>query len=116
MLTEVFRRIDGGQLLAVTSPITLAECLVLPMRQGMVQLEADFIELIVHGANTFFVPIDQTSAREAARLRAQYNIILTDALQVASATRAGCDAFLTNDETLQRVQELRVILVEQMEL
>lgn len=116
VLTEIFHRIDNGQLLAVTSPITLAECLVLPIRQRMAQLEADFVELIAHGNNTLFVPIGQASAREAARLRAQYNITLTDALQIASAAHAGCDAFLTNDEALQRVQDLKVILVEQLEL
>lgn len=55
-------------------------------------------------------------ANQAARLRASYNLRLPDALQVATAVYAGCDAFLTNDRQLQRVQELQVIVLEEISL
>ena len=116
VLSEIFRRIDSGQLLAVTSPITLAECLVLPIRQGLTQLEANFQELIVRGNNTLFTAIDHSCAWQAAKLRAQYNITLADALQIATAMRVDCDAFLTNDAALLRVQDVKVLLVENLEL
>lgn len=35
-------------------------------------------------------------------------IMLPDALQIAACLAAGCDAFLTNDEGLRSISEIRV--------
>jgi predicted nucleic acid-binding protein len=93
----IFERIDGGLLTAVTSPVTLAECLVIPYRLELAQRQWDFFDLIVYGSNTVFLPIDHAQARQAAELRARYSLTLPDALQIAVALAAGCEAFLTND-------------------
>ncbi len=46
-----------------------------------------------------------------------YLIVRTpDALQVATALAAGCAALLTNDARLQRVTELRVLVLDEIEL
>lgn len=42
----IFDQIDADALEAVTSPITLAECLVIPYRTGALQLQQDFMDLI----------------------------------------------------------------------
>jgi hypothetical protein len=47
LVEVVFNKIDSGPLTAITSPITLAECLVHPYRLGMTQLQNDFFDLIV---------------------------------------------------------------------
>lgn len=112
----IFRRINAGELMAVTSPITLAECLVHPYQQNKQTLTQQFTSLIKTGPHTRFVTINAEIADQAARLRARYNLRLPDALQVATAVYAGCDAFLTNDTQLQRVQELRVIVLEEISL
>lgn len=111
-LRYVFDRIDKGTVLAVTSPVTLAECLVFPYRLQQPGLAASFHELIVNGDNTVFVSINEKMADGAASLRAGYNISLADSFQLAVALNAGCDAFLTNDKTLRRVTELKVIILE----
>jgi predicted nucleic acid-binding protein len=111
----VFDRIDAGTLQAVTSPVTLAECLVVPLRLGKMQLQQDFTDLIVSGANVTFVPLDAAIGQQAAELRARYNLRLGDALQIAAALAAGCDAFLTNDLGLKRVQEIAVIVVVELQ-
>jgi predicted nucleic acid-binding protein len=116
LVKVAFDRIDDGSLTAVTSPVTLTECLVAPYRLGLVQLQRDFFDLIVHGRNTVFVPIDHDRARYAAELRARYNLTLPDALQIATALRTGCEAFLTNDNGLKRVTELRVLVLDELEL
>jgi predicted nucleic acid-binding protein len=115
VVTAIFDSIDDGAVVGITSPVTLAECLVMPYRLGLVKAQQDFVELIVLGTNVDFVAIDHATAVEAARLRAAYNLTLPDALQVATAISAGCEAFLTNDTALQRVAELRVIVVSQLE-
>jgi predicted nucleic acid-binding protein len=114
-LTErVFSRIDEGLVTAVTSPITLSECLVFPYRFNNTTLQADFFELIVHGLHTQFVLIDQEIARQAAQLRAKYNLALADALQIATAIDQNCEAFLTNDKQLTRVTDIRIIVLENL--
>jgi predicted nucleic acid-binding protein len=112
---QVFDRIDAGVLPAVTSPITLSECLVLPISQGLLQAQQDFADLVVSGANVTFVAIGDAIARSAAELRAHYNLGLADAFQVATALAASCDALLTNDSTLRRVQELRIIVLDDLD-
>ena len=114
LVQVAFDRVDLGLLSAVTSPVTLAECLVFPYRLGQADLVREFTELIVHGGNTDFVGIDQEIAAAAAALRARYNVSLADAFQIAIAVAAGCDALLTNDAALKRVSELDVIVLDDM--
>jgi len=42
--------------------------------------------------------------------------VTSDALQISVALAAGCSAFLTNDLRLQRVTELRVLALDELEL
>jgi predicted nucleic acid-binding protein len=106
MLQVVFDSIDQGSVVAVTSPVTLAECLVLPFRLGQERLLQDFTELVVAGNNTDFILIDDETARKAAELRARYHLTLTDTIELAVALGGDCDGFLTNDTALKRVSEL----------
>ena len=115
-VAEVFRWVDSDKITAVTSPVTLAECMVHPYRLGLKNLQKDFTDLLLHGGNTEFISIDEQIALQAAELRARYNIALTDALQFGVALSANCDAFLTNDLALSRVKEIRVILVNDLYL
>ena len=116
LVQTAFRYIDQGALGAVTSPVTLAECLVHPIRQQDTALQQDFIDLITAGNNTEFVMIDQVIAQTAAELRARYNLLLPDAFQAAVAIVSGCDALLTNDRGLQRVTELKILTLDDLTL
>jgi len=114
LVQVVFQKIDAGLLAATTSPVTLAECLILPIRQQNTPLQQDFIDLITAGNNTQFVTIDQSIGQKAGELRARYSLALPEALQVAVALSAGCDAILTNDLDLRRVTELRVLALDEL--
>jgi predicted nucleic acid-binding protein len=87
-----------------------------PLRLGQLQLQQDFTDLILEGENTTFVNIDAALGRRAAAVRAQYNLSLPDAIQIAVAQQSGCEAILTNDVHLQRVTEIRAVLVDELEL
>jgi predicted nucleic acid-binding protein len=114
ILRVVFQRIDKGLITAVTSPVTLAECLIHPYRRGLIDLQKDFTDLIVNGKNTIFVPIDHAISEKAAQIRASYNLTLTDAFQVATAISAGCDAFLTNDLDMKQVEGVKALVLADM--
>jgi predicted nucleic acid-binding protein len=115
LVETVFDRLDTNALTAVTSPVTLAECLVAPYRSNETELRQVFADVIVSGSNTEFVPIDRTIADKAGELRARHNLTLTDAFQIATALNAGCDAFLTNDISLKRITDLEILVLEELE-
>lgn len=110
----VFELIDDGRISAVVSPVTLAECLVHPVKYGLTDLYEGFQRIILNGRNTFFSSIDEHIAEEAARLRAVHGITLVDALQVATALTNGCDGFVTNDIRLKKVSDIEVIVIKEL--
>jgi predicted nucleic acid-binding protein len=97
----------------VVSPITLAECLVLPYTLSNSELVGIFLNLMVNHPSILFFPIDESTAEKAAELRAHYHLSLTDAFQIAIAIQTNCDAFLTNDMDLMRVTEIPIIVVSE---
>jgi len=109
-----FQRITDGRITAVTSPITVAECLYYPYKQAHTILIQAFQNLLIQGPNTHFVPINAQIADQSAQLRAHYNLGFADALQIATALQANCDAFLTNDKKLKRVQNLKVLVLDEI--
>ncbi|MBI3952230.1 MAG: PIN domain-containing protein [Acidobacteria bacterium] len=110
----VFQEIRAGSVEAVTSPITLAECLVHSYQRGDLALVQQFRNVITAGVHTRYVGVDDV-AESAAELR-RYHLSLTDAFQVAAALAAGCDALLTNDTAFKRITELRVLTLDELEL
>ncbi len=115
LLTDaIFQRISNGALEAITSPITLTECLVLPYRSGNTTLIQRFRQVITQGINTSYTRIDGV-AEEAAKLRAKYKVSLPDAYQVAAAVASGCDALLSNDTALKQVTEILVLVLKDLE-
>lgn len=85
------------------------------MQTGDRRLEHEYRSLLQHSRHFALVPIDEATANQAAVLRARYKLRTPDALQLAAAISCGCQAFITNDRALDRVQELKVLLVEEME-
>jgi predicted nucleic acid-binding protein len=112
---EIFNRLDDGKLMAVVSPITLAECLVLPYKQDNRDVAQIFTDLLVNSESVLFHLIDEDTADKAAILRARYSLTLTDALQLAVAIQSEYDAFLTNDIDLKRVKEIPIIVLAEAE-
>ncbi|MBE2269162.1 MAG: PIN domain-containing protein [Anaerolinea sp.] len=112
----VLRLIEQDKLEAQSSVITLAETLVKPLKLKDVKLEDDYRDFLQDRENLPLNPISEIVAERAAILRAKYNLKLADALQIATAILSGCDAFLTNDVGIKRVTEIRVLVLDELEL
>ncbi len=112
----VFQQISNGLLIAIASPVTLAECLVRPYILGQTELQQNFIELITNTNNIEYVPIsDRNVALETAQIRAKYNLKLPDAFQIAVALTANCDALFTNDAIFSRITEIQALVLDDFE-
>ncbi len=111
LVASLFEGLDSGAISAVTSTITVAEVMVLPLRLGRSDLSQQYLDLLLNSLNLEVLPIDVHVAQVAAALRARSRVRLPDALQLAVAIASGCDAFLTNDAALKQVTDIRVITV-----
>ena len=55
-------------------------------------------------------------ATRAAKIRAVHNLRLPDAFQVSTALAANCDAILTNDSDYNRVTEIPILVLSELEI
>ena len=116
IMREVFKRLTNGDFRARSSVITLTEVLVQPLRQNNQTLADEYRNLLYNGINFKLLPLNSSIAETAAQLRARYNLRTPDALQIATALENGCDAFLCNDKNLKRVTELKILILDEIEL
>jgi predicted nucleic acid-binding protein len=107
--------IDNGTLRGFSSTVTLTEVLTQPLKTGNTQIVSEYRNILLHSRHFTLVPIDAVIAERAAEFRARYNLRTPDALQVAAAVQAACDAFLTNDLSLRRVREISVLVLDQLD-
>lgn len=114
VVKEIFLLIGEGQIQGVVSPVTLAECLTLPVQLGQLELKQKFTDLLTATEGILLINIDAQIAQTSAELRSKYKLKLPDALQIATAINAGCEAFLTNDIALKRVTELQVLILVEL--
>lgn len=90
----------GDQLL--TSTLTLGELLVKPMEKGAVDLCQQYERAL--SASAVMISFDTKAAVQYARLRCDRSIRPPDAIQLACASAAQVDLFITNDERLRTKQ------------
>jgi len=73
----------------------------------------EYEALLVHFPNLTLADVTRDAARQAAQLRARYNVRPADALQVATTLVHGATGFVTNDQRLTRLSsELDVIVLQ----
>jgi predicted nucleic acid-binding protein len=112
----IFQRVDAGSLQIVTSVITLTEVLVMPIQTGHTRYEREYREMLLNTQDITTTSVSPVIAEQAARLRAKYRLRTPNALHIATAIDSGCDAFLTNDLDIRRVTEIRVLVLDDLEL
>jgi predicted nucleic acid-binding protein len=116
LVSNIFSRVATGELEGWTSVITLSELLVQPIVTGRTDLQAAYRDLLLSSSNFHTVPITARIAERAANIRASYGLHLPDAIQVAFALDAGCQAIICNDRSMNRVKELGVLVLDDVEL
>jgi len=113
---EIFRITEINDVEIITSVVTLTEVLVKPLQSGDSVVENLYRVLLGDSDFVVITDIDKEIAERAALLRAKYNLKTPDALQMATALESNCGAFLTNDVGIKRVTEIRVLVLDELEL
>ena len=112
LLRPFFAEINAGKIDALTSTITLLEVLVLPFKTKNESLADKYRDILLYAEGLTTFEIFHEVSELSAKLRAKYSIRTPDAIQIAVAIIYGADAFLTNDSGLKKVNDIRVVILE----
>ena len=111
---SIFESLEKGNFNAITSILTLLEILVKPKRENNSILTERYKILLETFPNLQVKTLDKNIADVASSLRANYNINTPDAIQVATSLEAQADIFITNDTSLKKITEIKVLLLSEM--
>ncbi|WP_028777545.1 type II toxin-antitoxin system VapC family toxin [Shimazuella kribbensis] len=106
--------VEEGGVEAVASVITFTEILTKPIREGNDALEKRYRILFSHFPNLFVEPVSVEVAERAAFLRGRYHLKTPDALILATAIISQSDLFITNDQRLSSVKEIRTMTIDEL--
>jgi predicted nucleic acid-binding protein len=109
-LNLLFKKNEAGDFIFYTSVITLTEVLTLPVKLGKLELAKQYEFFLTSTQTLKLIRVNETIARLAAQLRADYAIRMPDAIHLATAIEIKADWFLTNDIALKKIKELNVTL------
>jgi predicted nucleic acid-binding protein len=112
LLQDVFSGLITEELSAVSSSLTLAECLVLPFKQNKNSLVKVYREALLSNHHLTIAPITDQILISAANIRAQSGLKLPDAIHAATALTSQCTAVLTNDSGFNRVSGINLFLLK----
>lgn len=94
---KLFTAASQGDLLMVTSALTLAEVLVRPIRAKDYSLEMYYRQILTHSLSLRVIPAGRGIAALAAEVRARHNLKLPDAIHIATSIDEACTYVVTAD-------------------
>ena len=94
----------------MTSVLTLHEILTGARRAGDDRLVSLYRDLLGAFPNLAMLPFDADVAEISSDLRARYGVRTPDAIQIATAIRHKAETFITNDERLTSVRDIKVMV------
>lgn len=113
ILTEFMAHVEAGDVILVSSTLTLMEVLVQPLRMNRHDIVKGYEEIMTRSQSLQLVEFDIFGARKAAEIRAKYNFKTPDAIQIAIALLSKADIFLTNDKKLV-ISEIQSITLDEL--
>ncbi|MCL4872321.1 MAG: PIN domain-containing protein [Anaerolineae bacterium] len=97
----------------IGSELLLLETLVKPVQAGDELLQTAFRHFL-YAHELQLIPISVAILETAVQLRATAKLKTPDAIHAATALRAGCDTFITNDPIFRRIPNLSVIILDEL--
>lgn len=108
-----FQALDRGDIIVVTSTITLLEVLVYPIRKHDNALASEYRDILLR-SNLVMMDVTSSISEHAAKLRASYTLRTPDALQIATALQAGATTFFTNDVRLPQIEGIEILMLDHL--
>jgi predicted nucleic acid-binding protein len=77
-------------------------------------LADQYRRILLNASHVTTVSVSEAIAEEAAQLRARHGLRTPDAIQLATASRNGASAFLTNDTDLPELASLQMLVLKHL--
>ena len=114
LLIQLFRDIDSGKTRAITSELTLCECLVKPYRENRSDIVDAYSNFLSMSDSFHIREISRDILIDAAKIRAQDSTMkLPDAMHLATAISEKCSFFITNDKGI-RSSHVQVVYLDSL--
>jgi predicted nucleic acid-binding protein len=108
----VFSRVGDPNFEAVTSSVTMTELFVPAYRERNKLRLSAYHGILTTYENLQWIAVDLAIADLAAQLRADYRLETPDAIQAATALRAGATGLVTNDPAFVRVEGFETAVLD----
>ena len=113
LLEPMWQQARAGEFDIASSDIIVLETLVKPLREGDEVVEM-LLRSLFDAHEVSLIPATRELWEDAARIRADTRLKTPDALHAATALRAGCTLFITNDTDFRRVQGLPIVVLDDL--
>ena len=110
---KLFEGVEHCSCSAVTSILTLIELLIKPKRESNLTAVSDYRDLILTFPNLAVMDVNLAVSDITSDIRAKYKIRTPDAIQIATAMAGGAQDFITNDESLKKVKDINIVLLDE---
>lgn len=111
---SLFSSIENGKLKGFASIIALLEVLVRPKKEKQEELANKYKFVLTTFPNLKLATIDLPIVEKAAELRANFNLRVPDAIQIATAIVNHAEAFITNDKKIKRISEIDILIIREI--
>lgn len=98
----------------ITSELTLAEVLVLPIKQKNQRLTENYLEVLTGQSNVSLAPVTREILIDAAHLRSSSRVKLPDAIHLATAIASQCRIIVTQDGSMPPIGGLEFLPLSQL--
>ncbi len=107
----MWQEVGSGNITIVGSLLLVTETPVKPMRDRNADIESQYRDLFASNA-VVLLEASLPVFEDAARIRAETGLKTPDAIHAATALRAQCAFFITNDTDFRRVEELPIVILD----
>lgn len=108
---KIFQDIETGKCQAVFSIIGMIELLTAPKQLGRADLVTKYQSYLAAYDDLAIIDVMKPIISLSTDLRAHYSISTPDAIHLATAIWLNADEFITNDKALQKIKEIKVVLI-----
>lgn len=114
-VAPIFQKVYDGEILGYTGELTLAELLVMPLRNWDSEMEILIRYFFSEDSVFTILPHNRDVFELAAKIRASKNISLPDAIHVATAIKAKCRYIITNDKkVVDRAEWIQGVYIDDL--
>ncbi|MBL8187987.1 MAG: PIN domain-containing protein [Acidobacteria bacterium] len=115
-IQALLKAMSIGEIVAVTSELTLAETLVKPLKDQNVAIQRAYRRFLIPTAAFEIKPISRNILETAAQWRATSKLKLPDAIHLATCLSERCDSLLTNDDAFKSLNLTQIKMLSDVSL